>query len=217
VIAAMRAAARTQPSSSAARHPCIAGMRGEIQHPAAGGRDLAMVRRAEVVEQVFRTCECLRIGWFDPAECGKIAFSGRLESERGFRHVEALDFRQFACGTALVIPLRPQPDANPGCRASGSAGALVRRGPADLLDEEGVDSAVGIIPRHSGESGIHDHRDPVDCQRCFRDIRGNDDLSRGRAVDSAVLLGSRKFAVEREDRAPVAEPPASSRIVRSIS
>ena len=94
------------------KHPRIAGMNGKTQHPAAGRRDFAAVRGPEIVEQSFRTRQSLRFGRIDPAEIGKIVDPRRLERENRLRHIQALDFRELPMGPALMVALRPKPDAN---------------------------------------------------------------------------------------------------------
>ena len=167
-----------------------------------------MVGRPEVVEQCFRSRQRLGLGRLDPAKICEVFDPGGFEGEDRLGHVEPLDFRDVAFGAALVVALRPEPDAHARRGSPGPPSALVRRGAADFFNEEGVDPAMGIVAGHAREAGVHDQCHPVDRQRSLRDVCRNNDLARGCPVDRPVLLGGRELAVQWENDATVAEPTA---------
>ena len=100
-----------------------------------------------------------------------------------------------------MLAFRPEAHTPSRRRPSRPARALVRARPADLLDEQRIDAAIGIEPRHAGQTAIDHHAHAIDGQRGFRDIRGYDHLSFLITRHRRVLVGDGKLSVQRQHEA----------------
>ena len=94
----------------------------------------------------------------------------------------------------LFFP-RPQPETQARSGPAGAPGALIGRGLADLLDQQGVDAAVGIVTRQASQAAVDDAAHPVDRQGGLGDIGRNDHLAFLVARHGGVLFPGRQFPV----------------------
>jgi hypothetical protein len=75
--------------------------------------------------------------------------------------------------------------------ASGAAGALISGGAADFFNEQGVDAAAGVEPRHAGQAAVDDDPDAVDGERRLRDVRRDNGSPLLVMGERGVLFGGR--------------------------
>ncbi len=79
------------------KHPGIARVNGEAQHPAARGGDFAgmTVQRAKIREQLLGASEGFLVGPVDPAKRCEVAHSSSPQRQHRLREVESPYLRQF--------------------------------------------------------------------------------------------------------------------------
>jgi hypothetical protein len=182
------------------QHAGIARMRRERGHAAAHRRQrVLMIERAEIVQQLHARAKTISArARSTHGKVFEIVDAARLEREQRAAEFEPADFRQRLRGTLLVLALGPKPDAVTGRGAARAAEPLLRRGAADLFDEQRVDAAMRIEPRHAREAAVDHHAHAVDGQRRLGHVGRDDDLALLRpARHGGVLLGGRKFAMQR--------------------
>ena len=156
------------------------------------------LQRAQVGEQFLRVGEGLFLGRFEPAERAQVLHPGGFQGQDHLGQVQALDLGEFLLRTMRVLLLRPEPPAQARRSAAGAPGALVGRGAADLLDQQGVDAAIRIVARNARQAAVDHTPDAVNGQRGLGDVGGDDDLALIVAGHGGVLVARRQFAVQRE-------------------
>ncbi len=186
------------------QHARVARMNGKAQHAASDLRDpSAWLQRAQICQQGFGPGQRLGLRLLQPRESENIVDPAGLQRQYDLGKIEAPDFRQLLRRPLGMLPLGPESDADAGRRAPGAPRALVGGGDRDLLDEQGVDTAVGVEARHAGQTGIDHDRDAVDREGRFGDVGRDDDLPRVVARHRAVLRLGRQLSVQwHDDKAP---------------
>jgi len=128
----------------------------------------------------------VRIGRFKPAKRPRVLHAAGLERQDHLGEIQAFHFGKFLSGASRLLMLGPQAQAVPGGRASGSTGALVRGGAADLFDQQGVDAAIGIVTRNPRESAIDHQAHAVDGEHASRTGKRPQFLQRAQEVKNAI-------------------------------
>ena len=164
----------------------------------------------------MRAGERFRLGRLDPGESFEIVDAAGLEREQRAAEFEPADFGQRLRRALVVLALGPEPDAVARRGAARATEPLLGRGAADLFDEERVDPAMGIEPRHARQAAVDDDAHAVDGQRGFGDVGRDDDFSLLARRDGGVLLGGRKFAVQRMKREIARGKAVPQRVERAL-
>src|SRR5205085_4823135 len=99
-----------------------------------------------------------------------------------------------------------EPETMAGRGSSGPAGALVRGGAANFLDEQSVNAAASVEPSDSGEAAVDDDLDSVDRKRRLRHVGRDDCPAFMIRSERGVLLCWRELAVERQRDELIAHP-----------
>ena len=144
--------------------------------------------------------EGLLVGWFEPAEGAQVPDPGSLQGQDHLAQVQALHFGEFLRRPMRALVAGPQPPAEARRGAAGASRALIGGGAADLLDQQDVDAAVGIVTRDAGQAAVDHTPDAVDGERGFGDIGGDHDLALFVAGHGGVLVARRQFAVQGEQQ-----------------
>ena len=182
----------------------------EREHPPAKWRDAAR-QSSEIGEQLFGAGERLRIGRLQPPEVSDFFHTARFQSEDDLREIEPFHLGQFLRRALDVFAFRPEPQTMARRRSSRASGALIGRSAADFFDEECVDPAARIEPRHSRHAAINDHAHAVDRERSLDDIRRNDRLALFIMAQRCVLFARRQLAMQRHDNELVAHAASAHR------
>ena len=69
----------------------------------------------------------------------------------------------------------------------------------DALERQAVDSALGVVARHLHVPGVDDRRHARHRQRCFSDVRRQDDATPIDGADRRILRVAVERSVERND------------------
>ena len=190
------------------QHAGIPRVQREGQHLPADGSEGKLIagfelmvdrlQGAQVGEEFFRVGEGLFLGWFEPAKRAQVFHPGGFQGQDDLGQVQTLDLGEFLLRTMRVLLLRPEPPAQPRRSAAGAPGALVGRGPADLLDQQGVDAPIRIIARNARQPAVNHTPDAVNGQRGLGDVGGDHDLALIVTCHGGILVARRQFAVQRE-------------------
>jgi hypothetical protein len=181
-------------------HRGEAGMRAEGGHAAPGrGYFFRRVQRAQFQQQRF--CRGERAGGRLIGKRqvrGRGAPAGAIE-QKG-RKLGFQDFGFFLLRQAAMQRLRPQPDGDARCFPPGAAGALVGGGAADAQGGEAGQAGRLVQPRRPPPAAVDDNFDAGHGKRRFRDRRRQHHAPPLGWAESAVLLGGRQVAVQRENK-----------------
>ena len=183
------------------KHPRVAGMCGEGQHPTSEGGDGSIVSEcSEITEECLGTGEGVAFRGIHPADLIERGQSRCLQGEQDLAEIDPVNFGEFPRNAPLVLALGPESETGAWRCSPGASRPLVSRGPTDLPDQEGVDAAAGIETRHPCQSAIDHPRDPVDREGGLRDVRRDDHLAAPSGRDRRILFRGGKFSVEGQDR-----------------
>ena len=126
-----------------------------------------------------------------------------MQQQHHLGQVAALNLGRVALGPVQLAAFGPEPVAGARRGASGAAFALLGGGPADGLEEERADAALGVVARDPRQPAIHHVANAVDGDRGLRDIRGDDHLAQGIRREGEVLLLGRQVAVQGDEGEPL--------------
>ena len=182
------------------QHAGVARVQGEREHLAAdGGNDAGVVNGPEIGKQLLGVGQGNFIRLFEPAEGAQIIHARRFQSQHHFREVQPADFRHLVRGTFIVFGARPEAHAFAGGGTAGATGPLVGVRLRNFINEQGVDTAIGIVTRHAGEAGINHEAHAINGDARFGHVGGDDDLALFVAGHGGVLVLGLQFAVQGQD------------------
>jgi hypothetical protein len=163
----------------------------ERQHSPAQRRHAApqIPERAEIGQELFRAGERLGLGRFQPAKGSDFFDAARFQRENNFSEIEPLHLRHFLGRPLEMLALRPKAKTMTRGRPSGAAGALIRGSAADFFDEQSVDAAAGVEPRHARKAAVDHDLDSIDGERRFGDVRRYDGPALLIMGERGILLG----------------------------
>ncbi len=110
------------------------------------------------------------------------------------------NFRSVEGGQAPVQRRRPEADRSAGSLAAGAAGSLVGGGARDADSAQPGQAGRRVKARRPAPAAVDHDTDARDGQRCLGDGGSQNDAAGLRRPQSAVLLGRRKIAVQRQDK-----------------
>src|SRR5947207_11414588 len=97
----------------------------------------------------------------------------------------------------MLFP-RPEPQADARRGPPGATGSLVGGGLTDLINEQGIDTAISIVARNARQSAVNHAADTIDGQRSFRDISRDNHFPFIVARDRGILVARWQFAMQRQ-------------------
>ncbi len=150
----------------------------------------------EPLQERNRGVDRIRARRLEPVERTRVA-PPRDDVEHRGREVDAVNLR-FAVWPQSIAAV-PQPANHTRGQTSGASSALLGGIGRDSFEDQSVDGAIGVVPRHLVYAAVYDGRHARHRQRCFGDVRGDDDAPRGGRSNRLVLLGGVERSVQRND------------------
>ncbi len=164
------------------QHPSQAWMQGKPQQQTASCGDLAALCGAESFEQHHGRVDAILRRPVEPLE-GALAGACPERSRRAPRQ-DRQDWRGQINASNLSLSVRTQPitripqsPRDAWTKARRSSGTLIGAVERDAFGRQGIDAPFGVVARDLVEAGIDHCGDARNGQRCFRNIRGHDDLA----------------------------------------
>ncbi len=200
------------------QHPGITRMRRKRRHAAPRPRQrMLVIERAEIVKKLHRAGKRFRFRRLDPGKRFEIVDAARLQRQQRAAQFEPPNFGQRLRRALFLLALGPKPHAVSWRGAARATKPLLRGGPADLFDQQRVDPAMRIEPRHAGESAVDHHAHAVDGQRGLRHVGRDDDLPFLARRNRGVLLRGRQLAVQRMKRKVARAEAVAHRVERALN
>ena len=172
-------------------------MGAELGHGAAELRDAAIGKGAEVGEEGGGGGERALWWWIGEGEFGGRGAPGEAIEQQagqfGFEHFRAVEGRQ-----AAMQGWGPDADGDARRFSARPPGALLGGGAADAQGGEPGEPGCGIKPWGASPAAIDDNAHAGDGERSFGDGGCQHDAAALGGAQSAVLLGRRQVAVQRE-------------------
>ena len=179
-------------------------MKGNALHVTAERRDTGAaaiaIDRTEPVQQAKRGVNAIGRGRFKPIERQRIG-APRQEVQDGRRKIDSRNVR-FTMRAQPVAGI-PQPPDEAGTQSRRTARPLICRIQGDPLEREAVDPAIGVIARHLYLTRVDDGGHARHRQRCFSDVRRQDDTAPIDGANRRILRIAVQRPVEWNDLTPV--------------
>ncbi len=153
-------------------------------------------QRSQRQQQLLRPLDGLRVRLVQPIKLRGALDAEGVQQQDHLGQVAALNLGGVALGPVQLAALGPEPVAGPGRGAPGAAFALLGGGPADGLEEECADAALGVVARDPGQPAIDHVANAINGDRGLRDVGGDHHLAQRVRREREVLVLGRQVAVQ---------------------
>src|SRR5262249_43821091 len=150
--------------------------------------DARFIQRTQIPEQRFGMFQRIAGRSLEPTKLPQVFDAGRLQRQDDLRKVEPFYFGGLLRRSFRMFRLRPQPQTKSRRSTARAPRALFRTGPADFLDEQRIDSAIGVVSRNPRQTAVDYQSYAVNRNGRFRDIGRNDDFPLFVLRDGSVLI-----------------------------